>query len=134
MPSLDVDAAILQLMNERSQTIDASVTTQTNNLQQINLQIKYANALLTNLRKAGYRPSTAEVAFLHQNKIPYSASNVAPTIAGLQILIGTLAGQSQLNMLQLKSLIDKQNQTLEMMSNLANKNSKTMQSIIGNMR
>ena len=61
-------------------------------------------------------------------------NQVDNAIANLKSSIDTVNNQSQMDMVRLQGLMDKRNQSFDMMTNTISKSSKSLDSIIGNMR
>ena len=64
----------------------------------------------------------------------FSKEEAQALIENIKISIDNLSSSSQLDMIKLQGLINKRNQTIEMMTNLMQKFQKPNDAIVGNMR
>lgn len=68
------------------------------------------------------------------HEIKFSKEEAQALIENIKTSIDNLSSSSQLDMIKLQGLINKRNQTIEMMTNLMQKFQQTNNSIVGNMR
>jgi hypothetical protein len=68
------------------------------------------------------------------HEVKFSKEEAQTLIENIKTSIDNLSSSSQLDMIKLQGLINKRNQTIEMMTNLMQKLQKTNDAIVGNMR
>jgi hypothetical protein len=86
----------------------------------------------SDFNRRGFLPSSGFPKVAHEVK--FSKEEAQALIENIKTSINNLSSSSQLDMIKLQGLINKRNQTIEMMTNLMQKFQKTNDAIVGNMR
>lgn len=159
----DLETVMLSLCFNRTSALDKVIQGQVKDMQARNSKIQEMNKILQDLRahagndKAGARAklSPETIKFLNDNNMiahnqQHLDLNVYHTggneieikkdgafgslIENMKTQIDNVSSNSQLDMIKLQGLINKRNQSTEMMSNMVQKFSSLMDKIVGNMR
>ena len=157
---MNIPELILAIQVERGQILDNQIKGQMEDMQKRNEWLRDANAALGAMRAA--RPTSQDGGavsygtftdskgqtqnvheWMQQNGVAIETtgndrvgvqSEFDQAIQNLKSSIDTVNNQSQMDMVRLQGLMDKRNQAFDMMTNTISKSSKSLDSIIGNMR
>jgi hypothetical protein len=154
--SVNIPEMGLLVQMERHNILQTQVQDQFKDMQKRNEWLKVATDALNSLRSARQSgdkdpsiplskvdwpglPKQNLEQFFWQNGIAYpprwlNQADVDTCIANLKSSIDTVNTNSQLDMVRMQGLMDKLNQATDFMTNWISKNSKTMDSIVGNIR
>lgn len=145
----DMESLLMALQMERAENLDAQLMDQANAIKKKNELLAQANAALVaarkakNDKKATWEP--AEYKNFIDNHYPEGRDNTGNdtfhndkewdiNINNLKTYIDTLNSDSQMDMVRMQSLMNKRNQSFELMTNSVSKLSKNKDSIISNIR
>jgi len=135
LSNIDLETLMVSLHTERAETLQLALENQANSVQQTNQKLKDAQTKLSNLRQLQNevqidllkaKPGSSEYAQLEAMN-----TELETEIANLQTEMDSLDITSQLEMMRLQSLMDKQNQSFDMMTNFIKKFGSSKDSIIG---
>ena len=118
----------------RAQGLQSAVTAQARQIQDQNAKLAFASELMSRLKDPDYLVPPSAVALCTRYGIRYLPGDRKQTLENLKNFMNQQSAQSQLSMMQLQSLINKQAQTIQMVSNIMKKESETRSSIIQNIR
>ena len=118
----------------RAQGLQSAVTAQARQIQDQNAKLAFASELMSRLKDPDYLVPPSAVALCTRYGIPDLPGDRRTTLESLRNFINQQSLQSQLSIMQLQSLINKQAQAMEKVSNLMKKQSETQSSIIGKLR
>lgn len=150
---VDLQTLLMTLQMERAENLEKQLTDQANQMKQINDQLKLANQMMADARSlkitagnASNKVSTmpnSMASFYNDNGIKYDMTgndklhNKDEWEVNIQNLKGYMDGlnsDSQMEMILLQSLMNKRNQSYEMMTQTLQKLSGVTDKIIGNIR
>jgi hypothetical protein len=160
--NMDVSQLVLTLQAERATVYEKQLTGQMADVAKRNEWTRMANAALSALRaqKPANKDDKADMgtfinlngdkqsvlSFMKDNGIPigggdkgassksYTQDEIQSSIDNLKSSIDTSNSNSQMDQIRLQGLMEKRNQTYELLTNLMAKFDKTLSSVIGNTR
>jgi hypothetical protein len=157
--AMNIPELMMAIQIERGNIMDAQIRDQMADMQKRNERLRDANAALAAMRanrptndkdvkdygsftnSKGEKQSVMD--FMDSNGIAIEhtgndqkgmQTEFDQAIANLKSAIDTVNSQSQMDMVRLQGLMDKRNQTFDVISNTLSKTGKNLDSIIGNMR
>jgi predicted nucleic acid-binding Zn-ribbon protein len=122
--NMDIESMFMSLVSERANVLDSAITERAKAMQDRNAQISAINDDVVKIR--------TEMQGMDKDSKEYK--NKELDLQNKQTQIDSLSSNSQLDMIQLQGLINKRNQSVDMLTNLVEKFSKTMDGIVSNMR
>ena len=148
---VDLETLFMSLGAERANTLDSVIQGHAADMKKRNDEIGELNQALQELRSAQkdsdglvkLDQNTNAIKTLNKHGVSYPNSDSDNTygkeemqsmIENVKTAIDSKSSSSQLDMIKMQGLINKRNQTVEMLTNLVQKFAKTKDSIIGNMR
>lgn len=132
--STSLEDVMAALQMSRMENIQSGVTAQVKQIQEQNAKLAFASELMSRLRDPNYVVPPSAVALCTRYGIRYLPGDRKQTVENLKNFINQQSAQSQLAMMQLQSLLNKQAQAMEMTSNIIKKQSDTLSNIIRNIR
>jgi hypothetical protein len=122
--NMDIESMFMSLVSERANVLDSAITERAKAMQERNAQISAINDDVVKIR--------TEMQGMDKDSKEYK--NKELDLQNKQTQIDSLSSNSQLDMIQLQGLINKRNQSVDMLTNLVEKFAKTMDGIVSNMR
>ena len=132
--SMSLEDMMAALQISRAESLQSAVTAQVKQIQEQNAKLAFASELMSRLQNPNYVVPPSAVALCTRYGIRYLPGDRKQTLENLKNFMNQQSAQSQLSMMQLQSLINKQAQTIQMVSNIMKKESETRSSIIQNIR
>ena len=132
--STSLEDVMAALQMSRMENIQSGVTAQVKQIQEQNAKLAFASELMSRLKDPNYVVPPSAVAFCTRCGIRYLPGERKQTVENLKNFINQQSAQSQLAMMQLQNLLNKQAQAMEMVSNIMKQESETRSSIIRNLR
>lgn len=132
--STSLEDVMAALQMSRLENIQSGVTAQVKQIQDQNAKLAFASELMSRLKDPNYVVPPSAVALCTRYGIRYLPGDRKQTVENLKNFINQQSAQSQLSMMQLQNLLNKQAQAMEMQSNLLKKQSDTMSNIARNLR
>ena len=158
--SMSIPELMMSIQMERANTLDSQIQGQMKDMQKRNEWLRDANAALNAMRNARPTEEDADAVsygtftnskgedvnvhdFMKGNGIDIEEKGADKigtqvefdaAIQNLKTSIDTINSTSQMDMIRLQSLMDKRNQTMDLLSNTLSKTGKSLDTIVGNMR